>query len=207
MASKRDQLAGVQRLGQQVLHRRRDAAAGRLAPAPLEELGQPFLQPDRRAVAGQRRDRVVDQLVVDAVEPGVAVGERARRGHHQARPLAERDRPGARHLRLRQRRHRREVGRAAIELDADRELGVEAEVVVQRLVRRLQRVARVGHQHRVLGRVADDDVRGALLLVILDGVARLLGQLGEQLDVGAGVGASARRSAQRAAPRRRSRRA
>ena len=74
--------------------------AGGLAPAALEELGQPLLQPDRRLIARQRRDHVVHQLVRQAVQPGVAVAERARAGGHQPRPLAQRDGAGALHLGL-----------------------------------------------------------------------------------------------------------
>ncbi len=157
---------------------------GRLAPAALEELGQPLLQPDRRAVVRQRRDGVVDQLVVHAVQPGVPVGQRARRGHHQARPLAERDGAGAGHLGHRQRRDRGQIGRAAIELDPDRHGRLEAEIVVQRGVGRLDGVARVGDQHRVLGRVADHRVRRALFLEFPDGVAGRLGQLRQAARLG-----------------------
>ena len=149
-------------------------------------LASPSWNQTGRAVFRQGGDGVVDQLVVHAVEPGVAVGQRARRGDHQARPLAERDRPGARHLGHRQRGDRRQIGRGAIELDPDRLRDLEAEIGVQRRVGRLDGVAGVGDERRVLGRVVDDRVGRALLAEVLDRVARGGGQLLERLDLPVG---------------------
>ncbi len=167
------------RLGQQVLHGRRDAATRRFAPAALEKLGQPLLQPDRRAVGAQGRDGVVDQLVVHAVQPGIASGQRARRGHHQPGPFAKRDGAGARDLGDGQRRDGGQVAGAAIELDPDRQRRIEPQVLAQGGGGGFDGVARVRRQHGVLGRVADHRVRRALFLELADGVARRFGQLRE----------------------------
>ena len=72
-----DQLAPVR----SAFARRCSMAGGmwalRLAPPPLEELREPLLHPHRRPIVGELRDRVVDQLVIDGVQPGIPL-QRAR---------------------------------------------------------------------------------------------------------------------------------
>ena len=170
------------------------------APAGLFALGDPFLQPERRAVARSVRLREVRHLVRERVGPRIPAGHGARRDHRDAAPFRDRDRSRLLRRRFGQPGHRREREQIAHELDVQRARQVDLEIARECLARGDRDVDQKGASARSLSScMRMVTPRAASTSVIAPAVARAQPAAMPE-ELGAGVGALRDRLARAARP-------
>ena len=156
-------------------------AAESSPPGPRQRVSEYLASPScsqiGRAVPGAGGDDVMGVLVRRRVEPVVALHERLRRHDHELVELAERDGAGGLDLLVGERREPRQLAGVVQDLDDHLARRRPAEVVLERLPLRLQRVEHVRGEDLVLAlRIRDDEVLALGPGVVLRDVASRSGE-------------------------------
>ncbi|MGC4122061.1 MAG: hypothetical protein QM765_47270 [Myxococcales bacterium] len=176
-----DELALLERVGEQAGGGRRERQTGRAAPGGLQELRQALVDPDGHRVAAHLGDHQVRVLVRERVQPVVAAHQRLGAGDHELVELADGDGPAGLDGLEGQRGEPRERPDVVQHLHADLAWGHVAQAGREGRALPLERVERVGREHRVLAlAVVDDEVlalAGAVVLELLDRRPHQLGEL------------------------------